>query len=222
MALVLSQIKSWLKKDVPLFISGIFPEGIGASGLYNRGDAYKECIAEFGGKDLLQYVPMRIEVAINFAVNTLLNVKNSNPEQFKEFDIDWQQYFLKCWFLLRDNERAGVDVSDDKQEFFNALSRQPEKIRSFVQNKIESLIGIQDKDYGWIRWEPKGIKTSFKEMLREVSRRSKILNNIEKTLRYYLYQKKGYIPGKVVSGDKEGFKNILECSRKLPKFLGFS
>ena len=209
-AIVPTEVPTWLFLDEPLHIAGFFPEGIGATQGYNRGEPSREFEREFKEEVLLQRVPLKLALASNYITETLLRSKECLPK-LSSFNVDWKQYFLSCWNDILYLEQHGVDVSADKQEFLRVLDRQSAYLRERVSVVVNCPPGRDPADE-WARRHP--VRTS----VRKVISRSALLTNLESAVRRR-NRDRPQAPASsttFVPGDVAGFSNILECARKLP------
>lgn len=189
LALILTAIPSWTCLDNPyLRLGGVFPESIGASAAYNRGEATQEFFREFGAAIPLEHVPMKIVVVTNYIAETLLLVKERVGPPLASYDIDWEQYFINCWDNIFRYERVGVGVKRDVDEFLRVLDQQPPALRARVRTCMK--------------------RNPFRMALRRTISRFPFLMRVENLLR-------GLTPAGMIYGKKAGFRNILECARIL-------
>ena len=208
-AIVPTEVPTWLFIDEPLHLAGFFPEGIGATQGFNRGEPSREFEREFKEDVLLQRVPLKLALTCNYITETLLRSKECLPK-LSTYNVDWTQYFLSCWNDILNLEKNGVNVSADKEEFHRVLSSQPAGLRTRVNTVVNCPPGGDPADE-WARMHP------VRGLARKVINRSAVLTNLES-----LARRRNRTPqapngsSTFVSGDVAGFSNILECARKLP------
>jgi glycosyltransferase involved in cell wall biosynthesis len=207
-AFVLSELPSWLFIDEPLHLQGVFPEGIGSTQFFNRGEPARQFEREFKHK-LLQRVPLKNYVITNLIVETLLICQEMTP-RLSEYEVDWVQYFTNNWNNILTLEGNGVNVEKDKEEFFRVLKLQPENVRQQVEALTDPA---RETSYDeWLRRHP------LRASVRRAINGSPLLTNLESLVR-----RRGKNSDhttapqvKALSGEVAGFSNILECARRLP------
>ncbi len=208
-AMILTEIPSWLYIDEPLQLQGVFPEGIGSTQIFNRGEAASEFVREFGDKRLLERVPLQCKVVSNYIAETLLLCQERLPA-LAAYHIDWLEYFLTCWNDILTLEQNGVDVSTDRELFTLALADQPSAVRQRVELETGCAVG-GDPWEAWTRRHP------IRATMRKVVDSSPLLANVESILRGR--KRNGSRPpsNTILSGTELGFNNILDCARRLPQ-----
>ena len=201
---MLTEIPTWLYIDEPLHLQGVFAEGIGSTHFYNRGEPAREFVREFDDSKLLRHVPLQAPVVSNYIAETLLMSKEKLASKLGGYTIDWEQYFINCWSDIMIHGKNGVDIADDKEEFFRVLAQQPVGIREGVRRAIHVP----------------GSQNSLKNSVRKLINHSTILTRFEYLVRQ---RNNGGVPLTVnggapltVQGAVAGFNNILECARQLP------
>jgi glycosyltransferase involved in cell wall biosynthesis len=195
-ALILTAIPTWLYIDEPLHLQGVFAEGIGSSSFFNRGEAAREFAREFDDSKLLRRVPLQMPVVSNYIAETLLMSKERLPAKLSDYGIDWTQYFINCWDDVSLHERNGVNVANDKEEFWRVIAQHPARVQSDVRLAIQGL----------------GSKSLIKQSVRKLINGSSFLARVESLVR-------GRNNGSArikVPGAVAGFDNILDCARQLP------
>lgn len=204
-----TEVPTWLYIDEPLHLGGVFPEGIGASQVHNRGEPARQFEREFNKAQLLERVPLRLPLVSNYITETLLIVKETVP-RLAGYNVDWMQYFFSCWNDILFLEQHGADVSADKREFLRVLADQPAGLRERVSIVVNSLPG-EDPAHEWARRHP------LRASVRKVINNSSVLTNLESRVRGG-NGSAGAPPSDYtfVAGESAGFTNILECARKLP------
>jgi len=209
-AMVNTAVPKWLYIDEPLHLQGVFPEGIGATQVFNRSGPAKEFAKEFRQERLLENVPLKMYVVSNLITETLLLSKKRLSE-LESCEIDWAQYFTSCWNDMMVLSRNGVDISADKEEFFLALETQPENVRERVV--------LEDSD----TWEQLAAEWARKHQFRVVIRRtinsSGVLSRLESVIRGRVGNNNNSVVtevSKIIQGETGGFNDLLECARLLP------
>jgi glycosyltransferase involved in cell wall biosynthesis len=211
---VLTEIPKWLYVDELLHVQGVFPEGIGSTSIYNRGDAGREYIREFKEEQLLRRVPLKSALVSNFITETLLICKETLP-MLAGYEVYWVQYFVSCWTDMMVLKRNGVDVTADREEFFRVLAEQPASVRERV-NVVVNCPDGQDPLDEWARRHP--VRASVRKAINS----SASLTKLESLMRgqgsnrqHRSLDGEAYV---LVSGEAAGFADILECARQLPMF----
>jgi glycosyltransferase involved in cell wall biosynthesis len=209
--MMLTGVPSWLYIDEPLHLVGFFPESIGSSQVFNRGEAAQEFEREFKEEKLLARVPLKSKLVSNYITETYLTCREALPA-LAGYQVDWDQYFISCWNDMLVLEKNGVDVSLDREQFAAALAAQPGGVRERVETVITAGEG-EDPLEVWARRHP------FRSALRRTINRSPLLANLEAAVRGR--KPRGAHPREAnrhayISGADEGFNGILECARRLP------
>ena len=207
-AFVLSEIPTWFFIDEPLHLQGVFPEGIGSTQVFNRGEPARQFEREFKSK-LLQRVPVKNYVVTNLLVETILMCQEMTP-RLSEYQVDWVQYFTCNWNDLVTLENNGVDVERDKEEFSRVLSLQTRSVRQQVETLIDPA---RETSYDeWLRRHP------LRASVRKAINSSPLLTNVESLVRRRGKDSHNTTAPhiKTLSGEVAGFSNILECARRLP------
>jgi glycosyltransferase involved in cell wall biosynthesis len=207
-AFVLSEVPAWLYIDEPLHVQGVFPEGIGSTQFFNRGEPARQFEREFKDK-LMRRVPLKNYVVTNLLVETLLICQEKTP-RLSEYEVDWVQYFVSNWNDLLTLETNGVDMEKDKEAFFRALKLQPESVREQVETLTRPVREITYEE--WVRLHP--VRASVRKAINS----SPLLTNLESVVRRRGKDSHNTTAPqiKTLFGEAAGFSNILECARRLP------
>lgn len=199
--LILSAVDKYCYVDIPLVIFGMGEQSITSSLLHYRNGAGMAYIEEFPDQRKLKHVPLRMLTMHNFMADALLEAKKAVGDKLRSMELDWEQYFVKCYEDLMHLKNRGIDVSNDLEEFHRILAQQSLNIQERVDAAIESL--------------QRGYKNSWKKVVRRVINSSSILLRLEMLLRPLV--KFPRVP--LIRGEEIGFCNILECARKLDSIL---
>ena len=211
-ALTLTRIPTWVFIDEPLRLQGIFPEGIGSAQAHNRGEPAEQFLREFGDPDIFKKMPVKAPVSTNYIGQTLATVKELQPTALAEFDIDWEQYFARCWFDIAEHERNGVNVEADKQQFFDALSLQEPNLQAAVRALITAPA------------PPVDTRSALRKSVRNIINSSSVLTGLESFIRRPRTERTETNDGngagpnsslRFIHGEYGGFRDILECARRL-------
>lgn len=202
-AFTLTRIPKWFFIDEPLRLQGIFPEGIGSTQVHNRGEPAQEFLREFGDTDIFKRTPVKALLPTNYIAETLKMAKELQPAELAQFEIDWVQYFIRCWVDISELERNSVDVSADKKELFRALSLQPAR----VQAEVKAVIA------------PTDTRSALRKSVRNRINSSSVLAGLESIIRRPRVENvtnsdaNGTV--RFIRGEDGGFGDILECARRL-------
>lgn len=203
-AMVLTQTPSWLYLDEPLHLQGVFPEGIGSTQSFNRGEPSLEFAREFKEERLLGHVPLKSLLVSNMITETLLLSKERLPA-LGACEVDWANYFLSCRDDIATLERNGVDTAADKQEFERLLEQQPAEVRERVlRGRVEPQTSPPRR----------GI---VKGAARRLINSSSLLTKLEASARRPAPRR---TPPRWLFGNEEGFGDILECARLTQELAG--
>lgn len=216
-SMMLTQVPTWFYVDEPYHLQGVVPEGIGAAHVFNRGEAALEFHREFDRDRPLSEVPLKTLVVSNMIADTLLYAKRHLPA-LSAYSLDWPQYFASCWGGLSEWESNGVDVSADREEFERVLAGQPADVRARARALIEGT------GRGPVR-----------SAVRRLIDRSPLLSGLESRVRGGVapagqqddgggsrLSSAAPAQGELVwlSGEEEGFADIVGCARLLPELAG--
>jgi glycosyltransferase involved in cell wall biosynthesis len=97
---------------------------------FRRWFANKEKVNRY-----LDGVPLKMPLWSNFQIATMLRQKTMLD---LEFHVSWVRYFKKMWRALMRLEAQGVNVIAQKNEFFDALSRQNLRVRLAVNLYVKT------------------------------------------------------------------------------------
>jgi glycosyltransferase involved in cell wall biosynthesis len=207
-AMVPTEIPTWLYVDELLLVLGVFPASIGSTQIFNRGEAANEFIREFKEERLLRRVPLKSKLVSNFVTETLIMCKENLP-RLARYDLSWVQYFVNCWTDMMVLKKNGVDVTVDREEFFNVLAEQPASVRERV-TAVVSCPDDRDPGEEWARTHP------VRATVRRAIDNSPFLGKVESLFRQRsAHRPDDYGPSTLISGATAGFSNILECARQL-------
>ena len=205
-AMILTAMPSWLYVDEPLHLQGVFPEGIGSTQTFNRGEPSLEFAREFKEDKPLNHVPLKSLLVSNLITDTLL-LSKERMHALDGYQVDWVNYFLSCWNDIGTLEGNGVNTSVDKEEFERVLSLQPADIQESVNLRRSAE-----------QSEPVVQRSKVKAAARSLINSSRVLTNLESRVRRRHSDTDAGANNRYVSlaGDEAGFSNILECARLVP------
>lgn len=210
-AMVLTGTPSWLYLDEPLHLQGVFPEGIGSTQSFNRGEPSLEFAREFKEERLLGHVPLKSLLVSNMITETLLLSKKRLPA-LGACEVDWVNYFLSCRADIETLGGNGVDTTADREEFERVLAGQPAELRERVASGERNV--VQPQPVGT------GQRSAVRAAARGLINSSPLLAKLESLVR-----PRGAAPPAPpqllsISGSEAGFGDILECARLLPELAG--
>src|SRR4051794_25957446 len=81
-------VPTWIYVDELLLVMGVFPEGIGSTQIFNRGEAAREFVREFKEERLLRRVPLKSSLVTNFVTETLIMCKENLPK-LAGYELSW-------------------------------------------------------------------------------------------------------------------------------------
>jgi glycosyltransferase involved in cell wall biosynthesis len=201
-ALALARTPSWLYLDEPLHLQGVFPEGIGSTQSFNRGEPSLEFAREFKEERLLRHVPLKSLLVSNMITETLLLSKERLPA-LAGYEVDWANYFLSCRDDIATLGRNGVDTSADREDLERVLAGQPAAVRERV---ARGRVGPTPPRRG-----------AAKVAARRLISSSTLLTRLEAAVRRPAQKR---TPPRWLFGGEVGFGDILECARLLPGLAG--
>lgn len=203
-AMILTGTPSWLYLDEPLHLQGVFPEGIGATQSFNRGEPSLEFTREFREERLLEHVPLKSLLVSNMITETLLLSKERLPA-LALCEVDWANYFLSCRDDIKTLGSNNVDTAADCEDFERALASQPPGVRERV------ALGVRDPAPG----RPQ--RGAVRNAARRLVNGSALLTSMEARLRRRGVKEVPAPQSLSLFGSEAGFKNILECARLVPQ-----
>ena len=199
--LILSEVDKYCYVDIPLVIFGMGEQSITSSLLHYRNGAGMAYIEEFPDQGNLQHVPLRMLTMHNFMADALLEAKKAVGDKLRSMELDWEQYFVKCYEDLMHLKNRNINICSDLEEFHRVLSHRPSDLQERVLSSIESL---QNYD-----------KNPWKKVMRRLINNSSILMRLEMLLRPQVK----FTRDSFIRGEEAGFNNILECARKFDSIL---
>jgi glycosyltransferase involved in cell wall biosynthesis len=209
--MALTGTHSWLHLDEPLHLQGVFPEGIGSTQSFNRGEPSLEFAREFKEERLLRHVPLKSLLVSNMITETLLLSKERLPA-LAGYEVDWVNYFLSCRADIETLGGNGVDTTADREEFERVLAGQPAELRERVASGERNVV------------QPQPLGTGQRGAVRVAARRlinsSPLLAKLETLVR----RPGGGAPPPpqllLIPGREAGFDDILGCAQFLPELAG--
>ena len=214
--MALTTVPSWLYIDEPLHVQGVFPEGIGSTQTFNRGEPAREFLREFNEDKLLQRVPLKSAVVSNYISETYLMCQE-RLLALAGYEIDWVQYFVSCWNDLLFLERNGVNISADREEFARVLAAQ----RTGIKRSVEKILNCREGEDPIVAWN---LRHPLRAWARKMIDKSLFAAKLESVVRGRKGRDSAELAPTVndgrhvfISGADAGFTNILECARFLPE-----
>jgi len=136
------------------------------------------------------------EYTYNLYTESLLRVKRSDPERFKDYDIDLERYCCLYYQDMLNASRTGMNTSADLKEFFQKLSTLPYNVQQNIRRYIQ--------------------KARIKEFLRISPLWNiatvRVLIKVLKSMLNSIFKKGNTV---FIRGDSVDIHNILECAEKL-------
>ena len=210
-AMILTATPGWLYVDEPLHLQGVFPEGIGSTQSFNRGEPSLEFAREFKEDKPLMHVPLKSLLVSNLISDTLLLSKDRLPA-LDGYQLNWVNYFLSCWNDILTLERNGVNTAADKAEFERVLSAQPADVRESVERERNAA------QQPAVEARRSGVKAVARTLINS----SPLLAKLESRVRgkHSDAETNGNNRYRSIAGNEAGFGNILECARAVPDLIG--
>ena len=210
-AMILTATPGWLYVDEPLHLQGVFPEGIGSTQTFNRGEPSLEFAREFKEDKPLKHVPLKSLLVSNLISDTLLLSQERLPA-LAGYQLNWVNYFLSCWNDILTLERNGVNTAADKAEFERVLSGQPTEVQEAVARERNAAQ----------QPAPAACRSGVRAVARNMINSSPLLAKLESRVRRKPGDAETNGNGRYRSfaGGEAGFGNILECARALPRLVG--
>ena len=179
--------------DKPLVI-------LGRGSRYSINDAWNEIASE------LSFVLFRGKYSINLHTESLLKIKHSDPERFKDYDIDMEQYCHLYYIWMTGASRSGYDISADLREFHEKLSTLPPDIQTKVREYIRR--SEYQRQEGWV------IRFLRRSPLYNIAATRMLMS---KLFTLYLKIRYGDRVGtsNIVSGNAVGVHDIASCANHL-------
>ncbi len=187
-AAMLATNERYVYIDRPLMITGLVS-------LSKSEESMHRFVQEFNEKELFRHVPLAAHIGRNGIAETLLRVKESMPDEFRYFELDWIEYFSQYLDELTAFREKGVDTGSTLEEFYKVLRQQPAMTRIRFRTRRIS----------------KGIMAASNNAMRGTVLRSSLL------LWWKAKLKRQYFGRTVViEGDQVGFRNVWDCVQMWP------
>ena len=182
--------------DKPLVICGRGSRSCVHKFAYSLDDAWNEVASE------LTFVIFKGKHLVNLTVESLLKVKHSDPERFKDYDVNMERYCNLYYDFMIDASASGYDIDADLREFSEKLSTLPPDIQTRVREHVRKRQG------GW------AIRFLRGSPLYNIAATRMLMG---KGYRLYLRIRYGNIVGArdIVSGTRVGVHDITSCANRL-------
>lgn len=142
----------------------------------------------------LEFTPLKFPLALNCAVNAILEASRDYGPRHSDTEVEWAGYFVTTYIDLMSLKRSGVSVEAEIDEFWSVLSQQPESIQKAVRSQVSGPLF----------------------QLKEASRKFPTLSRRLKKLMFI-----GRVTDATfIKGDEAGFNNVLESSAYAGKLFG--
>jgi hypothetical protein len=195
---VLALVNRYAFLDDALMLSGSGRESIGSSTTYKPGtETAKAFMQEFKGKPIINRMPLRALVPTNGIAESILEVRHALPDLLADIEPDWFHYYTACFHEMVLYAQNGSDMSADFAEFERVLAQQPAELQRRVQAATRFArprVAVGRLARRLIYW------------------RQPLLSQ---AMGFALWRVRRWLPSVPLRGEREGFTNILEASRRL-------
>ena len=192
-AALLACTEEYVYIDKPLSIGGAGGESAGTAGRQDRGQALTTFLEEFGRQTVLDLSPIRVMTITNMITESLLRVKRAMPDRFVDHEIDWAKYFSDCYFELTSLHAGKAVIAAELQELRRALSQRPVGFRA----RVWAAYLRRALPRNGLRWG------------------GSLGGSVPFVRRFHRALQQRKTGTRIVVGEQEGFRNILECRRML-------
>ena len=161
----------------------------------------------------LALVPLKGYYVHNGLAEVLFKARLGLPENFTEVEeLSWAVYYKHYYYDMRTQEAMGLDVKDDRLEFWEAVSRLPEELRQEVKEALCPRVTQLLRRRQWLELLRYAYHSDMgHSIISSPSLRRKLHSLVDWGGKIRARSKWPV----TVSGDKAGFSNILECARQL-------
>jgi glycosyltransferase involved in cell wall biosynthesis len=196
--------------DKPLVVVGSGSRSSAYKFSHSLSDAYDDIQPE------LSSVIFRGKYLLNLYTEALLEVKHGDPERFKDYDINMEQYCNLYYEWMMNASGAGYDISADLRDFYEKLSTLPPDIQTKVRQYIRK------GQEGWVirllRESPLyNVAPTRMLMARLYTQYLKTMGKLHTLyLRYLRIRYSNWFSGyDIVSGNRVGVHDIASCANHL-------
>jgi len=129
----------------PLMIDGVTPRSIGMTTVFNKGEAFKEFLAEFEETaSFRRLIDLDLTTVSVFAAHTLENVRRNFYSERVPYQVNKRNMLCQSIESVAINERHGANVAEEWRILDEYIARQPEDIRraAVVQRRRSKLHSI--------------------------------------------------------------------------------
>ncbi len=147
--------------------------------------------------DRAEYVPLQIKTPMNYALDSVLNMKGRAPEELRALEVDWRSYFMVVGRELLALEQNGLDIERGLSELREALAKQPLDTRLIVSARLLPF--------------PRGA-----HLRRAATRARRHLSGLKRRIRG-ASQPAGR---EIFRGERHGFANMFEAAGRLDDLAG--
>lgn len=193
LVVTLNLIERYMYVDYPLHLHGAWQNS--ATNTLDGARKYYKASEE----DLL--VPFRCYTNKTFGANALLLAAREIGEELDFIKIDRSVFFRAVYSELLDMKKVGVDVSEEINNFFEALEKMPQEFQQSFYLQLPSKLQIsKDK-----------LISSAKSVLRPIYQKTGLSAVINETRKNKLSE------SFLLKGSEAGFGSILEFAGKMDK-----
>ena len=132
----------------------------------------------------LDHTPLKFPLPLNSAVNTVLEALSDHSEV--DVDISWPAYYARTLENFTYLKSFGIDMSLEEEELASSLAQQPDYFQREVQLQLPRYFNVKS----FINAKIPALAARLRHL------RNRRANNVPK----------------IVRGDRDGFKNVLEAS----------
>ena len=154
---MLAHVPSFVFVDTVLSVGGATPMSTGMVVRQHRGEVFQRTLRELGDWAKLSRVPLRIQVQSTQLAEHFLLLKETFPAELRDYEIDWEQFFVNTSRELDIYARNGWDVSPDRAAWREALDAQPASVQAAVVQRLVQTIDDRVEEVRPVALTPLGI-----------------------------------------------------------------
>jgi len=177
--------------DSPLALHGFSK---GSTTQFTDAEELKRFFLKFSADRNITHSPLKFITFNTMLTEAFLQAKADLGDSLDFIDLDWRNYYLKCYRDLLTLSVIGIDVSEQMKDFFSVVKYKNKELARELNSLTNKL------------------KIKITQTIRKKNRHSKFANLV-KTI-----QNRSDI---LIRGSQAGFKDIAECARTINEnFLG--
>ncbi|MFC1515412.1 glycosyltransferase family 2 protein [Thermodesulfobacteriota bacterium] len=192
--------------DKPLVIYGVTIDSCGVCMVGERSavDVFYEEYKD----EIYQHTPLKTrQIVHNTVADTMLITQAVFPEELGKYEFGLASYFKGCYREILIQERNGLDLTSDREEFEEILSQQS----SDIQCSVREWIRVQNHQ--------NVERIPFTRSIgQSIQKRVPIIRNIRRTIQT-LFEDNSITPAGVVNAQEKGLRDILECAEYVGKII---